>query len=109
MARPRKPEPIKPTTTVLGDNVRRLLGLHALTAVKGAELLGISPQAMSELQWREQPRIATLERLSEFFEIEMSRLLRAPFSDLLANEVADLKRFNRVEKKLAKLRRSSSN
>jgi hypothetical protein len=99
----RRDQPPPQATTVLGDNVRRVLGLHALSAVRAAEFLGLSPQAMSELQWRPQPRIATINVIADFFEIDLTRLWRTPFAELLADELSDLKRFQRVERKLAKL------
>ncbi len=96
-------QPPPQQTTVLGDNVRRLLGLHALSAVRASEFLKLSPQAMSELQWRPQPRIATINVIADFFEIELTRLWRTRFAELLTDELADPKRFERVEKKLKKL------
>ena len=106
MARPTKANAPKRKPSVLGENIRRLLGVHALTAVEGAGLIGISPQALSELLWREHPSLETLEKLERFFQIELGRLLKTPFRELLAVEVADRERFERVEKNIRRRRAS---
>jgi transcriptional regulator with XRE-family HTH domain len=106
MARPTKENAPKRKPTILGDNIRRLLGVHALTAAEGAALIGISPQGLSELLWRERPSLESLERLESFFEVDLSDLLRTPFVELLEVEVADRQRFRRVEAKIRKHRAS---
>src|SRR5687767_12731858 len=88
--------------THLGDNLRRLLGMHALSATRASSLLGISSQALSEIQKgkRTQPNIDTMEQLSTFFEVPMMELRHAQFSDLLASHLADRERFERVEARI---------
>src|SRR4051812_12306298 len=85
----------------LADNLRRLLGLHAMRATRDSRLVeGLSPQALSELQaGTRDPSLATVEKLARFFEIPLTRLLHAPFDELLAAELADAERFRRVEEK----------
>ena len=91
----------------LADNVRRLLGLHAMTIGLASEHIGVSPQALSEIQsgTRTQPSLRTVRALVDFFEVPTDRLLDARFGDLLQAELADRDRFDRVE---AKLRRSGA-
>src|SRR4051794_12219671 len=85
----------------LGDNLRRLLGMHLLPASKATVFLGISPQAVSELQsGKRTPRLRTLRTIAEFFELPMERLLTSPFDDLLEHELADAERFRRVQQKI---------
>jgi transcriptional regulator with XRE-family HTH domain len=103
MPRPRREDAPKRTATTLGTNLRRLLGVHGLTSVEAAQMVGLSPQAMSELGWRENPSSETLAKLSDFFEIEMSRLLRTPLLDLLPL-IAERERFKRVEAKIRRRR-----
>ena len=85
----------------LADNVRRLLGLHAMSGLSGSKKIGISPQALSELQsGKRQPSLGTVQKLAQFFELPMDRLLDAPFSKLLETDLADADRFDRVEAKI---------
>jgi transcriptional regulator with XRE-family HTH domain len=87
------------------DNLRRLLGLHRTSLVQASRALGITQQALSELQLGNRlPRRSTLEKLSDLFGISIDRLLRAPFEELLADELADRERFHRVEAELEKVR-----
>jgi transcriptional regulator with XRE-family HTH domain len=98
----------------LADNVRRLLGIHAMTISLGSQHIGVSPQALSEIQsgTRTQPSLTTVRALANFFEVPTDRLLDARFGDLLQAELADRDRFERVEAKLrdsgARHRRGSS-
>ena len=77
--------------------------MHALTAAKARGLVGISQQALSELQLgkRESPRASTVKKLAEFFEVPYWRLQDTPFGQLLAEELADTERFEAVEAKIA--------
>jgi len=91
----------------LADNLRRLIGMHALrvsshdSSVGAASLVGISAQALSELQsGKRSPSLATAQAIANFFEVPLDRLLNAAFSDLLAHELADPDRYQRVEKKI---------
>ncbi len=88
------------------DNIDRLLGLHRLTGREASRILGISTVAISE--WRQGkrlPGLPALLSLSETFEVAGDRLVTATFSELLANELGDVDRFDRVEDKLARSRR----
>jgi len=90
--------------TQLGNNLKRLLGLHGLRATRDSRMMGLSPQLLSELQSGSQKRrasLSTVTALSEFFEISRDRLLDAPFEELLGVEVADEGRYERVEAKIA--------
>jgi transcriptional regulator with XRE-family HTH domain len=88
----------------LSNNVRRLLGLHAMRATRDSRLIdGLSPQALSEIQsGTRRPSLDTLQKLAAFFEIPMDRLMNATFHDLLADEIADPERFASVESKKLK-------
>jgi transcriptional regulator with XRE-family HTH domain len=107
MGRPRKEEAPQRRPTVLGTNLRRLIGVHGLTAVEASHLIGISPQAMSELAWRENPSSETLDKLARFFEISMDDLYRSSLTGLL-RQIADEERFERVEKKIKRAARPTS-
>jgi transcriptional regulator with XRE-family HTH domain len=87
-----------------GDNLARLLGVHRLTGSRASSLLDVSPQALSDWSHgKRQPEPDTLERVSKFFDVRPERLAHAEFADLLANELADPQRFERVE---ARIRRA---
>jgi transcriptional regulator with XRE-family HTH domain len=89
------------------DNLERLLGLHAFPAKYAARALGLSQSAFSTWQsGRRQPSFDTAMRIGEFFEIEASRLARASFASLLANELSDAERFERVEQRIRQARRA---
>ena len=93
----------------LGNNLKRLFGLHDLTTREASKNLNISEQALSELQSgkRERPRFSTIQAIARFFEVPSDRLVDAPFEELLAVELADRERFKRVEaKKMEKKARS---
>jgi transcriptional regulator with XRE-family HTH domain len=95
-----------PSQQHYGDNLARLLGLHRLTAQRAGRLLQISPQAIYEQQaGKRRPALDSVMRTASFFEIPPDRLMSAEFDDLLAHELADPKRFHRVEKRIADLRR----
>lgn len=83
------------------DNLRRLLGLHGLSASRAKGLVGLSGQALSELMGgKRNASLHSASRLSAFFEIPMERLLNSPFEDLLAEELSDRERYRRVEAKI---------
>jgi transcriptional regulator with XRE-family HTH domain len=89
------------------DNLERLLGLHAFPAKYAARALGLSQSAFSTWQsGRRQPSFDTAMRIGDFFEIEPRRLARASFASLLANELADAERFERVEQRIRQARRA---
>jgi transcriptional regulator with XRE-family HTH domain len=88
-----------------GENLRRLLGLHDLRAREAARMIGVSPQSLSEwMRGHRQPNLQMLLRVASFLEINGERLVRAPFRELLEREVADQRRFDRVETKLRRQR-----
>ncbi len=83
------------------DNVRRLLGLHGLTATRAKCLIGLSQQALSEIMGgKRSASLHSASRLAAFFEIPIERLLNAPFDDLLTEELSDRERYHRVEAKI---------
>ena len=83
------------------DNLRRLLGVHGLTATQASRLLRVSPQALSDWSHgKRQPGMEAVVRISELFEVPSDRLVKADFGDLLENELADRERFDRVEAKV---------
>ena len=93
-----------PETSALGDNLRRLMGLHALSARHLSALIGLSSQALSELMsGKRNPSLSTVHVLGHFFEIPLQRLLETPFDELLGQEIADRERFARVEARIHSL------
>ncbi len=93
----------------LPNNLRRLLGLHALPARHFTALVPISSQAVSEVMGgKRQPSLNTVQLIATFFEIPLDRLLNTPFEDLLAVEIADTGRYQRVEAKIPDAARSRS-
>ncbi len=83
------------------DNFVRLLGLHALTQHFTAQLLGVSEATMSSwMNGKSTPSLAKAIDIADLFQISTDRLMGAEFSDLLAKELADPDRFDRVEKRI---------
>ena len=83
------------------DNFIRLLGLHALSQHFTAQLLGVSEATMSAwMNGKSTPSLPKAIGIAELFQISTDRLMGAEFSDLLANELADPARFERVEKRI---------
>jgi transcriptional regulator with XRE-family HTH domain len=83
------------------DNLFRLMGLHRLTARETAFILGISESALGK--WgsgARRPSFETALLVSDFFGIGANRLAQAEFEDLLANELADPRRYQAVETKI---------
>jgi len=93
----------QPTELIdVGGTIRRVLGLHALSASEVSSRIGVSAQALSEIQRsNRRPSLTTLQKISDFFEITTDRVLNATFDDLLRNELSDTGRFRRVEAKIA--------
>ena len=72
-------------------------------------MIGVSPQSLSEwMRGHRQPNLQMLLRVSSFLDINGERLVRAPFRELLAREIADPKRFDRVEAKIRAQRQRRS-
>jgi transcriptional regulator with XRE-family HTH domain len=85
----------------LPDNLRRLLGLHAIPARGFAPLVSISSQTISELlSGRRSASIHTARALADFFEVSLDGLLDKPFEELLITELTDRARFLSVEAKI---------
>jgi DNA-binding XRE family transcriptional regulator len=89
------------TPATFTDNFVRLLGLHALSQHFTAQLLGVSEATMSAwMNGKSTPSLAKAIDIAELFQITTDRLMGAKFSDLLANELADPERFERVESRI---------
>lgn len=85
----------------LGNNLKRLLGLHALPARGFASLVPISSQAVSEIMGGKRgASLSTAQSIAAFFEIPLDRLLNTPFTELLPAEIADTERYDGVEAKI---------
>jgi DNA-binding XRE family transcriptional regulator len=83
------------------DNFVRLLGLHALTQHFTAQLLGVSEATMSSwMNGKSTPSLAKAIDIAELFQISTDRLMGAEFSDLIAHELADPERYDKVEKRI---------
>lgn len=83
------------------DNFVRLLGVHALTQHFTAQLLGVSEATMSSwMNGKSTPSLAKAIDIADLFQISTDRLMGAEFSDLLAHELADAERYERVEKRI---------
>jgi transcriptional regulator with XRE-family HTH domain len=83
------------------DNFIRLLGLHALTQHFTAQLLGVSAATISAwMNGKSTPSLAKAIDIADLFQISTDRLMGAEFSDLLARELADSERFERVEQRI---------
>ncbi len=83
------------------DNLRRLLGVHALTAREAAALLDLSVSTFTK--WERglrQPSFSTALRVADFFGVPADRLATAEFKDLLQHELADPDRFDAVEERI---------
>lgn len=86
------------------DSLKRLAGVHGLTAKELALALGVSAQSVSELvNGKREPGTKTLMQIRELFEVDPLRM-HDGFDEILP-EVADRERFKRVEKKLQKQHR----
>ncbi len=83
------------------DNFIRLLGLHGLSQNFTAQLLGVSEASMSAwMNARSTPSLAKAIGIAELFQLSTDRLMGAEFADLLAHELADPERFERVEARI---------
>lgn len=92
-------------STRFRDNFPRLLGLHGLTQNFAAELLGVSEATVSGwMSGKATPSLSKAIAISDLFGISTDRLIGAKFVDLLANELADPDRFNRVEERIRRAR-----
>jgi len=66
-----------------------------------AQLLGVSDATMSSwMNGKSTPSLAKAIDIADLFQISTDRLMGAEFPDLLAHELADPDRFDRVEKRI---------
>jgi transcriptional regulator with XRE-family HTH domain len=83
------------------DNFVRLLGLHRLSQHFTAQLLGVSEATMSAwMNGKSQPSLGKAIGIADLFQVSTDRLMGAGFADLLAHELADPDRFERVEARI---------
>ena len=83
------------------DNFVRLLGLHGLSQHFTAQLLGVSEATMSAWMNGKSHSVAREGDRHRRALPDLDRsLMGAEFSELLANELADPERFERVEKRI---------
>ena len=83
------------------DNFVRLLGLHRLSQHFTAQLLEVSEATMSAwMNGKSQPSLGKAIGIADLFQVSTDRLMGAEFTDLLANELADPDRFERVEARI---------
>ena len=83
------------------DNFVRLLGLHRLSQHFTAQLLSVSEATMSAwMNGKSQPSLAKAIGIADLFQLSTDRLMGAEFADLLAHELADPDRFERVEARI---------
>lgn len=85
------------------DAVTRLAGLHALSYIEFADLIGLTSQTISLWRGGREPSVAALSAIASFFEIDSLKMATTPFEELLPT-LADRARFKRVETKIAKSR-----
>ena len=63
------------TTTMIGSNLRRLVGMHGLHQREFASYLGLSPQGLwNILNGRSEPRTSTAQRCAAAFGITIDDL-----------------------------------
>jgi transcriptional regulator with XRE-family HTH domain len=83
------------------DNFVRLLGLHALSQHFTADLLGVSEATVSGwMNGKTSPSLTKAIAIADLFQISTDKLMGAKFVDLLANELSDPDRFERVEQRI---------
>jgi transcriptional regulator with XRE-family HTH domain len=73
----------------LGDNLRRLMGMHRIEQAQLAEAIGMTKQAVWQIaSGRNMPRWSTMEKLGAIFGVETSDLLASPEQAVLAGAKA---------------------
>ncbi len=82
-----------------GDNLKRLLGMHALPARHFARIVNISAQTLSGLVGGRAPSMSSAQTVAHFFEVPLGDLIDKGFDQLLGYG-ADIERFHRVEAKI---------
>jgi len=89
------------------DNFVRLLGLHALTQHFAAQLLGVSEATISSwMNGKSTPSLSKAIAIAELFQISTDKLMGAEFHELLATELSERERFERVEERIRRGRSS---
>jgi transcriptional regulator with XRE-family HTH domain len=87
--------------TAFSNNFVRLPGLHRLSQHFTAQLLGVSEATMSAwMNGKSRPSLGKAIGIADLFQISTDRLMGAEFADLLAHELADPDRFERVETRI---------
>jgi transcriptional regulator with XRE-family HTH domain len=87
------------------DNFVRLLGLHGLTQHFAAELIGVSEATVSGwMNGKTTPSLAKAIAIADLFQLSTDRIMGAKFSDLLAAELGDTDRYERVEERIRRAR-----
>ena len=95
-------DPSRPkwSTSRLSDNLVRLAGVHRLNANDLAALVGVRRQTVSLwMNGHYRPNAEAAAKLRELLEVDVAQLATRPFSELLP-QVADVGRFERVERRL---------
>jgi len=82
-------------------NLKALLGVHAITARRAFELTEISPNNLSAwLTETREPSLGSMEKLTEFFEVDTFALLSQDTALFVRDQLGDVERFERVEAKI---------
>jgi transcriptional regulator with XRE-family HTH domain len=69
----------------VGENTRRLMGMHLLTQEELGEMIGLSRQGMNNiLMGSSEPRTSTLFKIAEVFGIDNPRALTEDAATCLA-------------------------
>lgn len=89
------------------DNFVRLLGLHALSQHFAAQLLGVSDATMSSwMNGKSTPSLGKAITIAELFQISTDKLMGAEFHELLATELSERERYEKVEERIRRARSS---
>jgi transcriptional regulator with XRE-family HTH domain len=82
-------------------NLKRLFGIHGLTAADASKLLGISTTTLSYwLNGERDPALGSLMKVAEYFGVDGFKLLGQYTGSFIVEELADLERWERVEQEL---------
>jgi transcriptional regulator with XRE-family HTH domain len=82
-------------------NLKRLLGIHGLTAADASKLLGISTTTLSYwLNGERDPAVGSLMKVAEFFGVDGFKLLGQYTGSFIVEELANLERWEAVEQKV---------
>jgi transcriptional regulator with XRE-family HTH domain len=90
-----------PQLSRFNDNFIRLLGLHGLSQHAAAQLLGVSDATMSSwMRGKSTPSLSKAITIAEFFQISTDKLMGAEFHELLATELSERERYEKVEERI---------